>query len=71
MKAYRYYCKYRPPMPGAIPHSGITNLAMFDWPQTFDGIGCWGWVEYSRELTQKEVNEYELVASRNNPLEYD
>ena len=70
MKAYRYYCPHRPPMPGAIPKRDLTHVANFDWPQSFNGVGCWGWAEYSRPLTDKEIEDYELAASNNNPLEY-
>ena len=70
MKVYRYYCKYRPPMPGGIPLNGLVNTAGYDWPQSFNGIGAWGFAEYNRELTPKEIDDYELAASPNNPLDY-
>lgn len=70
MKVYRYYCQFRPPMPGAIPRDGLENIACFDYKQSFNGIGCWGWAEYNRPLNDKEVYDYELAASPNNPLEY-
>ena len=70
MNVYRYYCKYRPPMPGSIPRAGLVHTADFDWPQSFNGIGAWGWAEYDRALTEKEISDYELAASPNNPLEY-
>lgn len=68
---YRYYCRFRPPMPGAIPKNGLEGVADFDYPQSFDGVSAWGYVEYNRELTEKEISDYELVASKNNPLHYD
>lgn len=70
MKVYRYYCKNRPPMPGSIPRDGLKNIADFDYPQSFNGIGAWGWAEYNRELTDKETTDYELIPSPNNPLIY-
>lgn len=70
MKVYRYYCRFRPPMPGGIPREGLVGLADYDWPQSFNGISAWGYVEYNRPLTDKEIYDYELVASPNNPLEY-
>ena len=70
MKVYRYYCQFRPPMPGAIPREGLQQVASFDYLQSFNGISAWGFAEYSRELTDKEVHDYELAASPNNPLEY-
>lgn len=65
MKVYRYYCRFRPPMPGAIPKQGLVNLTSFDYRQSYDGIECWGWVEYDRELTKDEINDYELAKSSN------
>ena len=70
MKVYRYYCQFRPPMPGAIPRDGLVNIADFDYPQSFNGISAWGWAEYSRPLTDDEIYHYELAASPNNPLKY-
>ena len=48
---YRYYTKYRPPMPGAIPRQGLVRVGSYDQKQTFDGIGAWGFAEYDRPLT--------------------
>ena len=70
MKVYRYYCQYRPPMPGAIPRDGLVNIASFDYKQSYNGVGCWGWAEYNRPLTENEIGDYELAASQNNPLDY-
>ena len=70
MKVYRYYCRFRPPMPGAVPREGLVHVGSYDYPQSFNGIGAWGFAEYDRELTPKEINDYELAASKNNPLEY-
>lgn len=70
MKVYRYYCKYRPPMPGGVPREGLVHAADYDYPQSFNGIAAHGYVEYSRELTAREIGDYELTASPNNPLDY-
>ena len=70
MKVYRYYCSYRPPMPGAIPRKGLVRVASYDYKQSISGRGAWGFVEYDRELTEKEIVDYELWASVNNPLDY-
>ena len=71
MKVYRYYCRFRPPMPGGIPREGLVHTGEYDYPQTFNGVGAWGVAEYDRELTEKEIDDYELAPSKNNPLEYD
>ena len=68
---YRYYCRFRPPMPGAIPRNGLQNVCAFDVKDVvFDNVEAWGYADYDRPLTEKEINDYELAASPNNPLEY-
>ena len=67
---WRYYMPFRPPMPGAQPREGLDRVCSFDWPQSFDGVSAWGYAEYTRPLTDKEIRDYELVGSKNNPLEY-
>lgn len=58
---YRYYCLYRPPMPGAIP-KGAKEVEAFDerryCPEA--DVRAWGWAEYDRPLLPEEVDEYEL-----------
>lgn len=68
---YRYYCPYRPPMPGAIPRQGLVRAFEYDYPQSFNGRGAWGFAEYDRPLTEKEISDYELRPAANNPLTYD
>lgn len=70
MKVYRYYCQYRPPMPGSIPRKGLVHVADYDYPQSFNGISAWGIAEYDRPLDKSEISDYELAPSKNNPLEY-
>lgn len=59
---YRYYCLYRPPMPGTIPRGPI-NIEDFGERRMIDEISrpAWGFVEYPRQLTPHEVYEYELA----------
>ena len=71
MKVYRYYCRFRPPMPGAIPRQGLVRTFAYDYKQSIGGIGAWGFAEYDRPLTDQEVDQYELAESKNNPLDYD
>lgn len=69
---YRYYCRFRPPMPGTIPRQGLDRVAFYDSRQSVgNGLGAWGYAEYDHALTEEEVNQYELAPSPNNPLEYD
>lgn len=70
MKVYRYYCRFRPPMPGAIPRNGLQNVCAFDTKGVvFDGNEAWGYADYDRPLTEKEINDYELLASPCNPFD--
>ena len=55
----RYLFLMRPPMPGAFPRDGLQEIG-FDEGQTLSGHHYWGWAEYDRELTKKEVFDYEL-----------
>lgn len=70
MKLYRYYCRMRPPMPGAIPRNGLDYVDAFDTRQSVNGIEAWGFADYTRELTQKEIDDYELEPCPKNPHEY-
>lgn len=69
---YRYYCQFRPPMPGAIPRHNLDHVGFYDTRQNVgNGISAWGYAEYTEPLTHEEVHDYELTASPNNPLEYE
>ena len=58
----KYYLLYRPPMPGTIPR-GCIEIMDFGKKKFVEEIGreAWGYVIYERELTQKEINDYELM----------
>ena len=63
MYTYRYLCCNRPPMPGGIP-KGAVNVEDFE-PYRYEDAGghcriVWGAVEYDHELTEKEIEDYEL-----------
>ena len=68
---YRYYCRFRPPMPGAIPRPGLVRVGSYDYKQCIGGVGAWGFAEYDRPLTEKEIEDYELAPAKHNPLEYE
>lgn len=61
----RYYLTQRPPAPGAIP-AGARAVADYDEPAYIHSIGktVHGWAEYDRELTDREIEDYELVPER-------
>ena len=61
-----YYMTQRPPMLGAMPKEGLVRWEMLDddGRRVFcDKIGleAYAKLEYSRELTEKEISDYELV----------
>lgn len=60
---YRYYMPYRPPMPGAMPKDGIVRMFAQESRAKMEGCNrpVWGWVEYDRKLTAKEISDYELI----------
>ena len=55
----KYATLMRPPGPGAVPREGWIDTS-FDELTTPSGHHAWGWVEYNRKLTQKEIDDYEL-----------
>lgn len=64
MNMYRYYCKTRPPRPGMVPPGAINAEDSDDEGYMMDEDGtshlAWGYVEYDRELTRREMDEYDL-----------
>lgn len=60
---YTYYTLYRPPMPGAIPRDGLMAVQAYDERKPIQAIGrsAWGIAIYCRQLTQDEIEEYELI----------
>lgn len=60
---FRYYSPYRPLGPGTIPKRGIEEIVNFDDKEYAPAIGrqAWGYVDYNRELTPSEQDNYELV----------
>ena len=67
---YLYYCPMRPPSPGAVPREGLDYVHEYRARSYFPMIGraAWGSAVYSRELTEKECSDYELIPSLDNPL---
>jgi hypothetical protein len=46
-------------MPGAVPREGLVEVR-HNTNRIIDGRGIWGSVVYNRELSEKEVKDYEL-----------
>lgn len=67
MEKYRYYCRMRPPMLDSIPidRAIILEVESFLERQYVAEIDSmvWGWVEYDRPLSPKEVAVYELISA--------
>lgn len=59
---FRYYCLMRPVGPGAVPRD-FTDWGELDHTVVIPSInhGAWGWVEYERPLTSREIQDYELA----------
>ena len=67
-KMYSYYMTQRPPMPGAMPTEGLEFIDENTQLRFINEIGreAYARLTYNRELTDKEITDYELV-----PLFYD
>lgn len=58
-----YYMTQRPPSLGTHPKAGLICTLEYDGKQFIPKIGmkAWACLTYNRELTSKEINDYELV----------
>ena len=63
-ETYRYFSTQRPVDLGTYPKAGgaMIGFENFDERMTLEDEGCraWGWLDYSRPLTEKEQDDYEL-----------
>lgn len=57
---YRYACLMRPPGPGAVPRDGLVECGYEQDVDPDTGQDYWGWCDYDRPLTKKEISSYEL-----------
>ena len=65
----KYYLTQRGPGPGALPRSSenlITDVEDFGTRIYVEKINCraWGYVQYEKPLTKKEISDYELVEEK-------
>lgn len=60
---YTYFCRERPPVPGAVPRKGLIEVYEYPHPiyDQMDGHLLYGYVNYDRKLTAEEVSAYELL----------
>lgn len=59
---YVYFCRERPPAPGAVPADRLLEVYTYPHPihdQMIDH-DLYGYVRYSRRLTDEEIDQYEL-----------
>lgn len=68
MAEYKYFCKARPPAPGAIPKRNIIEAVAEHVPIEGSHRFYWGWATYSEPLTDEEIDFYELVPENPTPL---
>lgn len=62
----RYYSIMRPIGPGTYPKAeAVTEIVNFDERRKVEGVSlpAWGYVEYSEPLTDREAEDYELIAA--------
>lgn len=59
MLIVRYACRMRPPDLGAVPRIGMHRVGFIEGTAP-SGHHAWGWVEYTRKLTDEEVKHYDL-----------
>lgn len=66
MALYRYYCRMRPPAPGAIPKRNLYAAEAVHIIIPGYDRHMWGYADYTEPLTDEEIEEYELVPERVN-----
>ena len=63
MTLNRYYYKLRQPAPGCQPKAGLVSTMSLDECPYVHSVGChaWGVCWYDRELSDEEMEAYDLV----------
>lgn len=63
MTKHAYYMTQRPFSIGAQPKEGLVEVEDFDCKKRVEEIGrdAWSRIVYDRELTEQEIDQYELV----------
>lgn len=67
-----YYLTQRPPAPGAQPGNGLIRTYEYEHRIYIPAIGreAYGSAVYGRQLTEQEVDNYELVPMPPKPWNY-
>ncbi len=62
MSNHTYYMTQRPPSLGCQPMEGLREMKAYkDRTRITDRIMAWGELTYNRQLTEKEIADYELT----------
>ena len=61
----KYYSMQRPVAPGTYPKKGAVEIVNYENKRYVmkDHVIAWGYIVYDRELTEKELYDYELTAA--------
>lgn len=57
----KYYSLLRPVSIGTHPKNGMEDFINYDTKTEINGCMVWAELYYSRELTQKELEDFEMV----------
>lgn len=57
----KYYSLLRPVSIGTHPKNGMIDFVNYDYRKDMDGIRVWAILYYERELTDKELEDFEMV----------
>lgn len=63
-KWIKYYMLERPVSIGTQPKAGMMDYINYDDKTAADGRIVWAEIYYNRELTEKEMAEYEIVKAK-------
>lgn len=58
---HKYYSTMRPVSIGTHPKNGMMDFINYDTRKEVNGCMVWAEVYYNRELTQKELEDFEMV----------
>lgn len=58
---YKYYSVMRPISIGTHPKNGMMDFINYDVKTEVNGRMVWAELYYNRELTQKEMEDFEMV----------
>ena len=63
---YKYYSSLRPVSIGTYPKLGFQGFRNYDWRKPTSAGDAWGEIYYNRELTEKEIRDYDLIPDEEN-----